>query len=61
MKLYHGDADSTVFYQNSLDALQHLTDNGATDIELITISGGTHATAGFPAFVGAIGWFESLR
>ena len=61
MKLYHGDADSTVFYQNSLDALQHLTDNGATDIELITISGGTHETAGFPAFIGAIGWFESLR
>ncbi len=56
LRLYHGDADQTVFYQNSLTARDSLA--GA---ELVTIPGGTHTSAAIPAFVGALTWFETFR
>jgi len=57
---FHGDADTTSPYQNVLTAIDKFTVNGATSIQLTTIPGGTHETAGPDAIFGAIGWFESF-
>ncbi len=61
VKLIHGDADVTVPYINAVNALDNLNKSGATSIELETIAGGTHQTAGLPAFLAAIEWFEGIR
>lgn len=58
---FHGDADDVVPYQNSLTAVDSLTANGATDIQLTTIPGGNHNTSSLPSVIGVIGWFESIR
>lgn len=44
MFMYHGDADTTVPYQNSIDAYEQLLANGASPntVKFITLSGGTH-------------------
>lgn len=60
MRMYHGDADTTVFYQNSVDALNDFNSRGATNVELITIPGGTHATSGLEAYIGMMNWFNSF-
>ena len=52
---------SPVPYQIALNTLDNLKKSGAVSIDLVTISGGTHATAGIPAIVAMIEWFESLR
>ncbi len=57
---FHGDADVTAYYQNVLTAIEKFTANGATDIHLTTIPGGTHETAGPAASMGAIQWFEEF-
>jgi len=61
IRFYHGDADDTVPYQNSITARDSLLSNGASHIELITIEGGTHGSASFPSVLGMIDWFESFR
>jgi pimeloyl-ACP methyl ester carboxylesterase len=50
MFMYHGDADVTVPYQNSVDAYNQLIANGASTSTLtfITIEGGDHGTGVFP-------------
>jgi alpha-beta hydrolase superfamily lysophospholipase len=60
IRMYHGDADSTVFYKNSADAKIDFESRGATNVELIVISGGTHVTAGEAAFMGMISWFSTF-
>ncbi len=57
---FHGDADEVVPLQNALTAVDRFTSNGATNIHLTTIPGGTHETSGPYAIVGAIQWFESI-
>jgi len=57
---FHGDADNIVPYYNVLSAIDSLTANGAMNIQLTTIPGGTHETTGPIAIIGAIQWFESL-
>jgi pimeloyl-ACP methyl ester carboxylesterase len=44
MFMYHGDADVTVPYKNSVDVYEQLLSNGASEsaIEFITLSGATH-------------------
>ena len=61
VRFYHGDADVTVPYQNSVTAYDSLTANGAVSIELVTVPGGTHATTGPMAILDALDWFESFR
>jgi hypothetical protein len=61
LRFYHGDADVTVPYQNALTIAENLRANGATDIELITLSGKDHDTAGPLAIFSVIGWFNSFR
>ena len=58
---FHGDADDVSPYQNTLTAVNSLIANGATDIRLTTIPGGTHATASLPSLLGAISWIDSLH
>ncbi|MGB5287845.1 MAG: lipase family protein [Ignavibacteriaceae bacterium] len=57
---FHGDADDISPYQHSLTAVERLTANGGTNIQLTTIPGGTHENSGPIAIVGAIQWFESM-
>lgn len=57
---FHGEADSIVIYQNVLTAIEVFTSNGAENIQLTAIPGGTHETAGPEAIFGAIEWFESF-
>lgn len=58
---FHGDADALVPYQNALTAVERFTENGAEDIQLTNIPGGTHETSGLPAILGAIEWFGSFE
>lgn len=60
IKLFHGDADEYVPYENSLKAKDYFTSHGA-NVELITIKNGTHLTAAEPSIIEAITWLESLR
>ena len=61
IKLYHGNADDTVPYQNAVTAYNTLLANGAPNIELVTIEGGNHATSVVPSIVGMVTWFETFR
>ena len=58
---FHGDSDETVPVENAFEAMENLKANGATNIQLTIINGGTHATAGLPALIGAIEWIESYK
>ncbi len=60
MRLYHGNADEYVDYENSVRARDNFLAKGS-DVELITIVGGTHYTSALPSIVSAIEWFETLR
>ena len=60
INFFHGDADDISPYQNALTAIEKLTANGGTNIQLTTIPGGTHENSGPIAIVGAIQWFESM-
>jgi predicted esterase len=60
LRFYHGDADEYVPYENSVNAKNYFRSIGAS-AELITISGGTHASAVLPSIVGAMEWFETIR
>lgn len=60
IRFYHGDADEVSPYQNALTALEVLKANGGTNIELVTIVGGTHETSGLPCVLGMIEWFNSF-
>jgi fermentation-respiration switch protein FrsA (DUF1100 family) len=56
IRLYHGDADDAVPYQNALAAVESLS-SLTNSVELVTIPGGTHESAGLPALLGMIRWF----
>ena len=58
---FHGDADDVAPYQNVISAIESFKANGATNIKLTTIPGGTHESSGLPSVFGAVSWFESLR
>lgn len=59
-KLFHGDADEYVPYENSERARDYFVSQGV-NVELITIKGGTHLSSAVPSVIAAIQWFESLR
>jgi predicted esterase len=60
IKLFQGNADDEVPYQNSVEALNEFKAHGA-DVTLVTIEGGTHISSAVPSILGAFAWFESLR
>jgi predicted esterase len=59
-RLFHGDADELVPYQNSVEARDYFNSHGAK-IDLVTIAGGTHETSALPSIIAALNWFGSLR
>ena len=56
----HGTADEIVPIQNSITAMNIMMSNGATNVQLTTIEGGTHESAGPEAAILAISWFETF-
>ena len=60
IKLFHGDNDDEVNYNNSVIAYDNLKSNGA-DIELITIDGGSHSGSIFQSYSQALDWFNILK
>ncbi len=60
-KFYHGDADEFVPFENAVAAKDKFIANGNTDVELVSIPGGTHATSIFPSILGAVEWFDTFR
>lgn len=61
IRFFHGNADQIVSYQNALTAVANLKNNGASNISLITIYGGTHETAAAESFIGMILWFDQFH
>ncbi len=60
IRFYHGNADEYVPYQNSVNVRDYFNAQGS-NVELVTISGGTHESAGIPSILDAIAWFETIR
>jgi len=60
-QLYHGDADEIVFYLNSKNAYEAMQKRGATNVELITMPGATHATGVVPFITGTYSFFGSIQ
>ncbi len=54
MHMYHGDADITVPYQNSVDVYNHFITEGATVVTFTSIPDGTHGTGVGPYIEGFI-------
>jgi fermentation-respiration switch protein FrsA (DUF1100 family) len=61
IRFFHGDADEAVPYDNALTALENLGGLSTSGVELITIAGGTHESAGIPAILGMIDWFQEIE
>ena len=60
-RLYHGDKDPLVFYFNSVNAFNAMKKLGATNVELIPIPGGTHATSVTPFLLGTYTFFAGTK
>lgn len=63
MFMYHGTADVTVPYQNSIDTYESLISAGASSetIEFIAIEGADHGSGFFPYLEDVLGRFEALK
>ena len=63
MFMYHGTADVTVPYQNSVDTYENLILAGAssTTVEFIAIEGADHGSGFFPYLQDVLGRFEALK
>lgn len=57
---YHGDSDELVPYQNSVEAREIFLSRGS-NVQLITIPGGTHETSAIPSVLDAFTWFQSFK
>ncbi|MEW6653131.1 MAG: lipase family protein [Bacteroidota bacterium] len=60
MRLYHGNADEYVPYENSVQAKNYFLTQGIS-VELVTISGGKHVSSALPSIFAAIEWFGTLK
>ncbi|WP_229253673.1 hypothetical protein [Dyadobacter sp. NIV53] len=60
-RLFHGDADPLVFYFNSVNAVTAMKKLSAADVELITISGGTHSTSIDDYLLGTLTFFTATK
>jgi pimeloyl-ACP methyl ester carboxylesterase len=60
-RLYHGDADNTVFYLNSQNTYQAMQDRGATNVTLETLRGANHATGIIGFISGTYSFFGTLQ
>ena len=56
------EADSHVFYENSMVALDAMNANGAPFVQALSMGASLdHGDCAFPALLGAKGWFDSLQ
>ena len=60
-RLYHGDADDTVFYVNSVNAYEAMQKRGATNVELKTLRGANHATGIIGFITGTYEFFGGIQ
>lgn len=60
LRLYHSDQDDLVPYTNALIALEHFTQNGAHDVELIPFTNQNHRGGFFPFIFESIAWFNTF-
>ncbi|MBO0929404.1 alpha/beta hydrolase family protein [Fibrella aquatilis] len=56
-RLYHGDADNTVFFFNSQNAYDAMQRRGATNVSLYRLRGRTHATGIIDFVLGTFDFF----
>jgi pimeloyl-ACP methyl ester carboxylesterase len=61
LRLYHGDADDTVLFLNSQNAYDAMRARGATNVQLIRLSGANHATGILGYITGTYDFFGSLQ
>jgi hypothetical protein len=61
IRFFHGNADQDVPYDNVLRTVTNLRSRTSVAVELVTIEGGTHETAGIPCIFGMIDWFEQIK
>ncbi|ARK13384.1 lipase family protein [Fibrella sp. ES10-3-2-2] len=60
-RLYHGDADNTVFYFNTQNAYDAMQKQGATNVGLYRLPGRTHATGILDFVLGTFEFFSSKQ
>jgi len=60
-RLYHGDADETVLFQNSQNTYDAMQKRGATNVALYRLAGRTHATGVFDFILGTYNFFGTLN
>lgn len=61
VRLYHGTADEIVPYSNSVTAYENFKKNGAKDVSLIPIEGGTHGSSIMPMLLSFVTWLNELK
>lgn len=61
IRMFHSNGDEIVPYQNSTTALAYFQNQGANNIELISLDSLNHVDAAVPAIIGMIEWFDSLK
>ncbi|GAB3751877.1 alpha/beta hydrolase family protein [Spirosoma pomorum] len=60
-RLYHGDADETVLFQNSQNTYDAMQKRGATNVALYRLAGRTHATGILDFVLGTYNFFGTLN
>ncbi len=61
LKLIHCDHDPIVPFFNSETAFENFLQNGAKDIELVTLKGNDHIECAGPSYMEAASFFDSFR
>ena len=60
-RLFHGDADDTVLYLNSLNAYSAMQKRGASNVELVTLRGANHASGILGFITGTYSFFGQVQ
>ena len=60
-QLYHGNADEIVSFLNSQNAYDAMKKRGATNVQLIPVQGGTHASSIVSFILGTYNFFSDIK
>ena len=60
-RLFHGDADDTVFYLNSQNAYDAMKKRGAANVDLVTLKGANHASGVLGFVTGTYSFFGTIQ
>lgn len=61
LRLYHGDQDEILPYENSIELYNNLQTQGSSFVTFRTLSGHNHETGGEAMIFDMIPWFKSLK